>query len=355
MEFPTLQNDLILRAARGEKVERAPVWIMRQAGRYLPEFREVRAEHGFFTVCRTPELATLVTIQPVERYAGLLDAAIIFSDILVIPQAMGLEVEMVPGKGPHFPDPLTTPDDLHRLTPSPIDVRQELGYVMDALTMCRKELKGRVPLIGFAGAPWTLMAYMIEGGGSKTLSKAKTWLYRWPEESKQLLERITQIVVDFLCAQVDAGAQMLQVFDSWGGELSPECFATFSLPYLTQIAAQVKAKHPDIPMTVFAKGAHYALEDLAATAYNTISLDWTLDPMASRKRVNGKVLQGNLDPSVLYADEDAIRAHARTMTRAFFTEQRGYIANLGHGMYPDMRPEALGWYLDEVHKSTTHN
>lgn len=207
-DFPVLKNDLILRVVKGEKVEKTPVWIMRQAGRYLPEFREVRAQHDFFTVCRSPELACQVTLQPIDRYEGLLDASIIFSDILVVPQAMGMEVQMIPGKGPHFPDPLVTPACMTKLLPPPINVDHSLSYVYEAITMTRTKLNGRVPLFGFVGAPWTLMAYMIEGGGSKTLSKAKTWLFKYPKESHQLLQRITDVVIDFLVGQAQAGAQV---------------------------------------------------------------------------------------------------------------------------------------------------
>jgi uroporphyrinogen decarboxylase len=206
-EFPPLKNDLILRVIKGEKVEKTPVWIMRQAGRYLPEFRKARVTNDFFTVCRTPELACEVTLQPIDRYGELLDASIIFSDILVVPQAMGLEVQMVPQKGPHFPEPLKTPADLERLKKD-VDVDTSLKYVYDAITLTRKKLEGRVPLFGFVGGPWTLMAYMIEGGGSKTLSKAKSWLFRHPKQSHELLQRITDILVDFLAGQVRAGAQV---------------------------------------------------------------------------------------------------------------------------------------------------
>ncbi|TFY70042.1 hypothetical protein EVG20_g2899 [Dentipellis fragilis] len=203
--FPPLKNDLLLRAARGEETERAPVWVMRQAGRYLPEFRKVREKHEFFEICRSPPLATEITLQPVQRYSGLLDAAIIFSDILVIPQAMGMEVLMSPG--PFFPAPLNTPDDVQKLRPH-VDVDRELGYVFRALTQTRHALRGEVPLIGFSGAPWTLFAYMVEGGGSKTFQKAKTWLFKYPEESKALLMRIADVCVDYLAGQVKAGAQV---------------------------------------------------------------------------------------------------------------------------------------------------
>jgi len=253
--FPPLKNDLILRAARGEETERAPVWVMRQAGRYLPEFRAVRAKHEFFEICRTPSLACEVTLQPIRRYLGLIDAAIIFSDILVVPQAMGLEVLMNPA--PTFPAPLDTPADVARLREH-VDVRKELDYVFAAITRTRHALRGEVPLIGFCGAPWTLFAYMVEGGGSKTLQKAKTWLFRFPQESKALLARIANVCVDFLVGQVDAGAQLLQVFDSWAGELSPEDFAEFALPPLQHIVTSVRARltenHlPEVPLILFAK------------------------------------------------------------------------------------------------------
>ncbi|KAJ3004117.1 hypothetical protein HKX48_001414 [Thoreauomyces humboldtii] len=358
-DFPPLKNDLILRVARGEAVERVPVWIMRQAGRYLPEFRAERVKHDFFTICRTPELACLVTLQPIDRFAGLLDASIIFSDILVVPQALGLEVQMVPGKGPHFPEPLVDPSHLARLKKD-VDVDAELGYVFDAITLTRTRLDGRCPLFGFVGAPWTLMAYMIEGGGSKTLSKAKTWLGRYPEESNELLQRVTDVVVDFLVGQAKAGAQLLQVFDSWAGELSPVQFRQFSLPYIRQIPVRVRAKLAalsrdlaTLPLVIFARGAHYALEDLTDVGYDVISLDWTMDPKGSRSRVGNNVsLQGNADPSLLYAPKETIRKEVETMLEAFGTSQR-YIANLGHGMHPDHDPEHLRAYLEAIRDVST--
>ncbi|KAJ3416841.1 hypothetical protein HDV05_008426 [Chytridiales sp. JEL 0842] len=350
-DFPPLKNDLILRAARGETLERTPVWIMRQAGRYLPEFREARKRNDFFTICRTPELACEVTLQPIDRYGELLDASIIFSDILVVPQAMGMEVQMLEKQGPHFPEPLRTPDDLSKLT-YPVKTAEALGYVMDAITLTRKELNGRVPLFGFVGAPWTLMAYMIEGGGSKTLSKAKTWLFKYQEASHKLLQMITDIIVDYLVEQAKAGAQLLQVFDSWAGELSPQEFNTYSLPYLKEIAIKVnkalKALNYDVPLVVFARGAHYALKDLAELEYAVISLDWTITPQQAREQTGGKVtLQGNADPSLLYADPAEIRSVVKKMLDGFGTEKR-YIANLGHGMYPDHNPEHLKAYLEAI-------
>ncbi|KAJ3105929.1 hypothetical protein HDU97_007275 [Phlyctochytrium planicorne] len=349
-DFPTLKNDLILRVARGEEVERVPVWIMRQAGRYLPEFREARKKNDFFTICRTPELACEVTLQPIHRYNGLLDASIIFSDILVVPQALGMEVQMLEKKGPHFPNPLETPEDLKKLT-YPVDTSVALKYVFDAITLTRRELKGEVPLFGFAGSPWTLMAYMIEGGSSKTLGKAKSWLFNYPEESHRLLKIVTDVVVEFLINQVKAGAQLLQVFDSWAGELSPSDFEAFSLPYLKDIARRVSSElkklNYHVPLVVFARGAHYALESLGKSEYDIISIDWTMDPKKARELANGKVLQGNADPSTLYGPEKHIRSIVKKMIEDFGPKSK-YIGNLGHGMYPDHDPERLKIYLEAV-------
>lgn len=343
--FPPLENDTLLRAARGETTDYAPVWIMRQAGRYLPEYRAKRALEEFFTVVRTPELATEITLQPIERFP--LDAAIIFSDILVIPQALGMECLMIKGRGPVFPEPLETPDDLTRLVVP--DVGETLGYVMDALTLTRKTLAGRVPLIGFCGAPWTLMAYMIEGGGSKSFAASKTWLFKYPEASHQLLQTLTDVLIDYVCAQVAAGAQLIQVFDSWAGLLSPAAFNEFALPYLNQVAEGLQKAHPDIPKTVFAKGAYYALEDLADSAYDVVGLDWTMDPKAARQRVAGKVaLQGNLDPCMLFAKPATIREEVKRMVGDF--GPGGYIANLGHGMLPSHDPEHARVFIEAVHE-----
>ena len=347
--FPPLQNDLLLRTARGETTDRTPVWMMRQAGRYLPEYRAIREEHDFFDVVETPELAAEVTIQPVERFP--LDAAILFCDIMVVPEALGLTVEMVSGKGPTFPQPLTTPDEMDRLVEP--DVDEALGHVFEALTVTRRQLNGRVPLIGFSGAPWTLMAYMVEGGGSKSYRHARAWLYEHPEASKALLQRITDVVVEYLVKQVDAGAQMLQVFDSWAGLHGPETFRTFCLPYLEEIATRFKREHPDVPIVVFAKGAHYGLNALADTDYDVISLDWTMDPKSARRTVGDRaVLQGNLDPCALYAAPDALRREVQHMLAGFGPHQ--HIANLGHGMLPDHDPEHAGVFVDAVHEHSRH-
>ncbi|KAG9482855.1 hypothetical protein GDO78_009038 [Eleutherodactylus coqui] len=349
--FPPLKNDTFLRAARGEECRHVPVWCMRQAGRYLPEFRETRASQDFFASCRSPEVCCELTLQPLRRFS--LDAAIIFSDILVIPQALGMEIRMEPGRGPVFPEPLKGPKDLQKLKPT-VDVSQELGYVFRAITLTRHKIGGQVPLIGFTGAPWTLMTYMIEGGGSNTMSKAKRWLYQDASASHQLLQQLTDVIVDYLVGQVAAGAQVLQVFESHAGCLGPQQFADFSLPYLREISRRVKQKLKaegleQVPMIIFAKDAHYALDDLSQSGYEVVGLDWTIRPQEAREKTRKRVtLQGNLDPCALYANKDAIEAMVKQMLEAFGC--RGYIANLGHGLYPDMDPEHVGAFISAVHK-----
>ena len=349
--MPAMKNDLILRAARGEIVERVPVWMMRQAGRYLPEFRAERLKSDFFTICRTPDLACKITLQPLQRYPHL-DALIIFCDILVIPQAMGMEVLMVRGRGPVFPDPLKSPEDLKKLNMAP-SVDKELGYVFDAINLTRMTANGCVPLIGFTGGPWTLMAYMIEGGGSRTLYKAKTFIYTYPEESKRLLTAITNLSIDYMVKQVQAGAQMLQVFESWAGELDPEYFHEFSGPYLKEMAKQTKLKLKalglePVPMTIFAKGANHALEELSRSDFDVISIDWTIDPTEAKLRVGGRVtLQGNLDPGAMYAPPKVLEAKVHRMLRKFGHQK--HIANLGWGMQPWMTPEMAKTFIDAVH------
>ncbi|XP_067846197.1 uroporphyrinogen decarboxylase isoform X1 [Heptranchias perlo] len=349
-DFPPLKNDTFLKAARGEVIDYVPVWCMRQAGRYLPEFRETRATQDFFTTCRTPEICCELTLQPLRRFP--LDAAIIFSDILVIPQALGMEVTMVPGKGPVFPEPLNEPEELLKLQEN-VDVTQELGYVFQAIMLTRHKLEGKVPLIGFSGAPWTLMAYMIEGGGSNTMSKAKRWLYQYPEASHKLLKILTNVIIDYLVGQVTAGAQALQVFESHAGHLGSEQFSEFALPYLREIAYRVKEKLKatgldQVPMIVFAKDAHYALEDISVSGYEVVGLDWTIQPKVARERIGKKVtLQGNMDPCALYAPKDKISETVKKMIEEFGTQR--YIANLGHGMYPDMDPEHVAKFVEAVH------
>ncbi|KAL2007868.1 hypothetical protein VTN00DRAFT_7850 [Thermoascus crustaceus] len=359
-QFEPLKNDLILRAARGEKVERPPIWVMRQAGRYLPEYHEAKGNRDFFECCRTPEIASTLTLQPIERYAGLIDAAIIFSDILVIPQAMGMVVEMVDKKGPSFPEPLKSPDDgqYEKVMQKQVDVKAELDYVYKAITLTRYKLKGRVPLLGFCGAPWTLLCYMVEGGGSKLFVQSKTWIYKYPEASKALLQKIADICVEYLALQVAAGAQMIQVFDSWAGELSPASFKTFALPYLRHISQNLPKRLKEmnlelVPMTVFAKGAWFALEELCDSGYNVVGLDWQHDPAKAVEVAKGRVtLQGNADPGVLYGDRAAITAVVEDMVRGFGGGKRGWIVNLGHGITPFVNPDDLKFFFEEVHRLT---
>lgn len=351
MTFPPLKNDLLLRAARGEQVERPPVWIMRQAGRYLPEYNQFKGSDDFFDLCRTPEKAATITIQPVEHYPHTLDAAIIFSDILVVPQALGMAVEMREGQGPVFLDPLRELSDIKKLNFQP-DIQKELGWAFKAITLTRHRLDGRVPLLGFVGAPWTLLVYMIEGGGTKMFRFVKQWIYSYPQECHKILDLLTTTCTDFLVEQVRAGAQMLQIFDSWASELGPDEFQEFSLPYLTKIADEVPKKLQQlgiepVPMTVFAKGAWYALEDLDKTNYNVISLDWLHDPEQARKRTS-KVLQGNIDPGVMYGTNDKITEKVSTMIQKFGKQK--YIVNFGHGTSPFMSPDKVGHFLSEVNR-----
>ncbi|KAI0136579.1 Uroporphyrinogen decarboxylase [Xylariales sp. AK1849] len=349
------------RAERGQDVERTPIWIMRQAGRYLPEYHEAKGSRDFFECCRDPEVASTITLQPIERFEGLLDASIIFSDILVIPQAMGMVVEMVDKKGPHFPEPLQSPDDgqYEKVLKKDVDVAAELDYVYKAITLTRKKLKGRVPLIGFCGAPWTLLCYMVEGGGTKLFKESKTWIYRYPEATKALLQKISEICVEYLALQVKAGAQMIQAFDSWAGELSPVAFKEFSEPYLVYISKHLPLKLKEmgldqVPMIVFAKGANYALDSLCDLGYNVVGLDWQVDP-AQAVKIRGNrpiVFQGNADPGILYGRREAITATVENMVRGFGGGKKGWIGNLGHGITPFVKPDDLGFYLSEIQRMT---
>lgn len=334
-----LKNDLILRAARGEKTERTPVWMMRQAGRILPEYRKVRATlGGFKELVKTPEFACEVTIQPVDILG--VDAAIIFSDILVIPEAMGLSYQMIEAKGPWFEKTIQTIADVDKLR---IAEGNDLHYVLDAIKLTKKELNHRVPLIGFAGAPWTIFAYMIEGSGSKTFSKAKKVLYTQPELAHKLLQKITDSTINYLKAQVLAGTDMLQLFDSWAGVLSPTQYTTFALKYITQICDAIN----EVPLTVFAKDAFFARKQMAQLNCDTIGLDWTMDIAESRALIGEhKTLQGNMDPCLLYADFSAIKNETEKMLKAFGPHR--HIANLGHGLYPDLEKDNVKCFVDTV-------
>lgn len=334
-----LKNDLLLRAAKGLDVERAPVWLMRQAGRVLPEYRATRARaKDFVHFVKNPELACEVSIQPVDILG--VDAAIIFSDILVIPEAMGLPYEMIEAKGPRFPKTIQNKNDIDQLK---IAEAGDLDYVMQALTLTKKELHNRVPLIGFCGAPWTIMAYMLEGSGSKTFSKAKQFLYTQPELAHALLQKITNSSINYLKGQVKAGADLLQIFDSWAGVLSESMYYEFSLKYISQIC---DALSPLAPVTVFAKDAHYALPEIAKTSCNSIGLDWTINPAIARQQAPNKTLQGNADPCLLYANEKTIITETSKMLNLFGKNK--YICNLGHGLYPDIDKEKVKLFVDLV-------
>lgn len=335
-----LKNDLILRAARGEKTERTPVWLMRQAGRILPEYRQVRESvSGFIELAQTPELAAEVTIQPVDILG--VDAAIIFSDILVIPEAMGLPYEMVEKRGPWFPQTIQSPSDINKVKVA--DVESDLGYVLEAIKITKKELNGRVPLIGFAGAPWTIFCYMIEGSGSKTFSKPRKWLYQEPEASHALLQKITDSTIAYLKAQIAARADMVQIFDSWAGILGPEHYNTFSLPYIRQICEAIT----EVPVTVFAKGAFFSRKEMGALPCATIGLDWNMGIKESRDMIGAdKTLQGNLDPGALYGSDKEVERETRKMLEAFGPYR--HIANLGHGVYPDIDPAKVKVFVDTV-------
>lgn len=315
----------------------------------------VKGDSDFFEVCRNAEKASEITIQPVDRYDGLIDAAIIFSDILVIPQAMGMTVEMVDKVGPSFPDPLRMPSDLSKLNKN-VDVEMELGWALNSINVTRRKLKGRVPLLGFCGSPWTLMVYMIEGSGSRLYRYVREWIYKYPAASRDLLRQITDVAVEFLTLQVQAGAQMLQVFDSWADVLGPKEFKEFSLHYLRDIAQRVPNKLQEmglepVPMTVFAKGAWYALDELCDSGYNAVSLDWLYDPAAAVKVAKGRVtLQGNLDPGVIYGSKEAITRKVEEMIEGFKGGKQHYIINLGHGTQPHFDPENVRWFLQECHR-----
>lgn len=337
-----LKNDLILRAARGEKTERTPVWLMRQAGRILPEYRAVRESlSGFKELVETPDLAAEVTIQPVDILG--VDAAIIFSDILVIPEAMGLQYQMIEKKGPWFEKTIKTAADIEQLK---IAEAGDLHYTIDAIRITKERLNGRVPVIGFAGAPWTILSYMIEGSGSKTFSQARKFLYTEPVLAHKLLDKITQSTISYLLGQVAAGADMLQLFDSWAGILSPEQYREFALKGISEICDAVKEKHPDLPITVFAKGAFFANKELGQLNCNTIGLDWNMNIAEAREIIPNKTLQGNLDPCLLYATEEVIKTETEKMLKEFGPSR--HIANLGHGVYPDTDPRKVKFFVDTV-------
>ena len=340
-----LDNDLLIRAALGKDVERTPVWLMRQAGRILPQYRAIRNSlSGFKELVETPELAAEVTIQPVDILG--VDAAIIFSDILVVPEAMGLTYQMIEKKGPWFENTIQSLNDVNDLVIP--DVNDQLSYVLDAIKITKSELDGRVPLIGFAGAPWTIFSYMIEGQGSKTFSKAKKMLYSNPELSHKLLQKITTTTIKYLKAQIKAGADLVQVFDSWAGILSHQQYLEFGIKYVKEICDAIN----EVPITVFSKGAYFARKELGELNCNTIGLDWNMDIIESRALIGqNKTLQGNLDPCVLYSDFKSIENQTNQMLCKFGKNR--HIANLGHGVYPDISPDKVICFIEAV-KSYEH-
>ncbi len=346
-----LKNDLFLRACKRLPVERTPVWIMRQAGRYLTEYRKVREKADFITMCHTPELAAEVTIQPVNIIG--VDAAIIFSDILVIPEAMGMKFDMIESRGPVFHHPLRNEDDEKLL--KQIDPGKDLKFVLDAVSLAKKELNGRVPLIGFSGSPWTLFTYMVEGRGSKNFSHVKKMIFNNPQLAHKVLNLLSDAVADYLSAKIEAGANAVQIFDTWGGILSQKDFAEFSLRYISKVISKVKRKNE--PVIVFSKGVHFKLDELVAAGADVIGLDWTMDLGEVRKKIGGKVaLQGNLDPTVLYANQEKIREEVKKVLSSF-GEGSGHIFNLGHGILPDVNPEnakALVEFVKEESKVFHH-
>ena len=361
--FAPLKNDRLLRALRFEPIDTTPVWMMRQAGRYLPEYKATRAEAGdFMSLCKDTARATEVTLQPLRRYD--LDAAILFSDILTIPDAMGLGLYFEAGEGPKFKYPIRNQADLDRLPV--LDVNDSLDYVMRAVTSIRKALNGQVPLFGFSGSPWTLATYMIEGGSSKDYRYTKGFLYSNPEFLHQLLDKLATSVIDYLDAQVVAGAQILQIFDSWGGALGHRQFIDFSHAYNKRIVAELKVRHPDIPVVLFTKGGGLWLDIQADSEADALGLDWTM-PLDRARQVltesqrqltkqhkklqSSKAIQGNLDPATLYGSPATIRAEVNAMLDSAYAngEKTGYVANLGHGITQWVNPDNAKVFIDAVH------
>ena len=338
MMFPKLKNDLLIRALKGEDVERPPVWMMRQAGRFLPDYRVLREKYSFFERCETPNLVSKITTMPIWQVGP--DAAILFSDILVVPVAMGYSVDMIQGEGPRLPKTVKSIEDVEAIEIP--DVEKSLSYVMAGIKQTRIDLKGEVPLIGFAGAPWTLLCYMVQGKGSKDFSEAKRFCFEKPEAAKLLLQKITDTTIAYMKAQIKAGAQAFQLFDSWAGLLSPEDFMIYSYPYLKQIIAECNA-----PNILFAKGSWYALEELKATGANAIGIDWTVSPEKAREILGHDVtIQGNFDPSRLYASIKEIEKWTKELIVRFGTQR--YIVNLGHGILPNIPVDNVKAFVNTV-------
>ena len=344
-----LKNDRFLRALARQPVDRTPVWMMRQAGRYLPEYRKIRNQAGdFMSLCKNTDLACEVALQPIDRFN--FDAAILFSDILTIPDAMGLGLYFVEGEGPKFHKPLRTETDIYDL--NIVDTKRDLKYVTDAVSLIRRELNGRVPLIGFSGSPWTLATYMIEGQSSRDFPNIKMMLYKQPESLHQLLDKLALSVINYLNAQISSGAQAVQIFDTWGGVLSHDAYAEFSLAYMEKIVSGLvrHSEGRDVPVILFTKGGGQWLELLADTGCDGIGLDWTTDIGSARRRVGDRVaLQGNMDPAVLRSDHSSIEYQVKSILESYGTGV-GHIFNLGHGITPDIEPNNVKAFVDAVHQ-----
>lgn len=335
-----IKNDLFLRALKGETVERPPVWMMRQAGRYLPEFMAIREKYDFFTRCRTPELASEITMQPIRRFG--MDAAILFSDILVIPQAMNIEVEMKPGVGPWLPNPIRSQQDVDTVIIP--DVNETLGYVMEAIKATKELLNDTIPLIGFAGSPWTILCYCVQGQGSKNFDKAKEFSFSQPLAAHTLLQKITDTTIAYLKEKVKSGVNAVQIFDSWGGMLSPTDYQEFSWKYIHQI---IEALKDDAPVIVFGKGCWFALEEMTQSNAAALGIDWTVSPKKARQLTNNSItLQGNFDPTRLLSPPKVIKKMVKEMIDEFGKDK--YIVNLGHGILPNVPVENAKAFIDAV-------
>lgn len=340
-----IKNDLFLRALKGETVPRPPVWMMRQAGRYLPEFMEIKNKYDFFTRCRTPELASEITVQPIRRFG--MDAAILFSDILVIPQAMNIEVEMKPDFGPFLPNPVRDQKAVDRVLIPDVDI--ELGYVMEAIKATKEKLNNAIPLIGFAGSPWTILCYVVQGQGSKNFDKAKAFCFKNPEAAHQLLQKITDTTIAYLKAKVRAGVDVVQVFDSWGGMLSPEDYQQFSWKYIQQIVDALKGM---VPVIAFGKGCWFALREMSQSGASALGVDWTCSARNARYLSGGNItLQGNFDPSRLLSPPAEIKKRVHQMINEFGKDR--YIVNLGHGILPNIPLENAKAFVDAVKEYKT--
>tara|TARA_B100001059_G_scaffold93247_2_gene92554 strand:- start:1075 stop:2094 length:1020 start_codon:yes stop_codon:yes gene_type:complete len=335
-----LKNDLFLRALRGETVSRPPVWMMRQAGRYLPEFLEIRNKYDFFTRCRTPELASEITMQPIKRFG--MDAAILFSDILVVPQAMNLEVQMKPDFGPYIPNPIRDQKGIDNLIVP--DVNESLNYVFQAIKASKEKLNNEIPLIGFAGSPWTILCYMVQGQGSKTFDEAKKFCFSSPTEAHNLLQKITDTTINYLKGKVNAGVDAIQIFDSWGGLLSPTDYQEFSWKYIQQIIDFLK---DSAPVIVFGKGCWFALKEMSQSGASALGIDWTCSARNARYLSGGNItLQGNFDPSRLLSPPSEIKRMVLEMINEFGKDK--YIVNLGHGILPGIPLENVRAFIDSV-------